>query len=81
MPNTHPPVPDTVTIVAYEDPLVDAHGHHPASAYVDWCWAPVIGPSSLLLYRRLAVLLDAHRIPERPETAMTTFPAKRPPRS
>jgi hypothetical protein len=61
---TDSPLPPTLTVVAYDDPALEAHGHHPASAYVDWCWAPIIGPSSLLLYRRLSVLLDAHHSPE-----------------
>ena len=50
----HEPLPTTLTLITYDDPVVEAHGHHPASAYVDWCWTPVIGPSCVALYRRLA---------------------------
>lgn len=63
MPDPRAPLPPTITLVAYDDPVVEAHGHHPASAYVDWCWTPVVGPSSMLLFRRCCVLLDAHRGP------------------
>ncbi len=27
---------------------------------MDWCWTPIIGPSSVALYRRLAALVATH---------------------
>ncbi len=54
-----PAWPDSVHVVPWHDPLVDRHGHDPRSPYVETFWLPVLGPSTVLLLRRLAGLLDA----------------------
>ncbi|MHB8220257.1 MAG: hypothetical protein ACYDHU_08035 [Acidimicrobiales bacterium] len=46
-------------IVAWEDPVVDAAGMDPRSAYVETYWLPVLGPSATWLLRHLADGLDA----------------------
>jgi hypothetical protein len=46
-------------VEAYPDPVCERLGVHPADAYVEHCWLPVIGPSSTLLLRRLAAGLEA----------------------
>lgn len=50
--------PATLHVVAWQDPLVDRHGYDPRSPYVETFWLPVLGPSTILLLRRLAGLLD-----------------------
>jgi hypothetical protein len=37
----------------WEDPVVDDRGYPELSLYVDLFWLPVIGPSSLALFRRV----------------------------
>ncbi|MEZ5343014.1 MAG: hypothetical protein R2706_16695 [Acidimicrobiales bacterium] len=55
-----PSFPEPVLSVrAWVDPVLDQLGHDPRSAYVETFWVPVLGPSSYLLLRRLAALLDA----------------------
>jgi len=60
-------VPDTLTWVAnadplevsaYNDALVEAAGHHPASEYAETYWLPLIGPSGLWALRRLVAGLE-----------------------
>lgn len=42
------------------DPVLDALGHDPRSAYVEQYWLSVLGPSAILLLRRLANGIEAH---------------------
>jgi hypothetical protein len=49
----------TIRVVEWADPVVDAAGHDPRSAYVETFWLPVLGPSATFLLRRLASGLDA----------------------
>lgn len=42
------------------DDITDALGHDPRSMYVERFWLPVLGPSTTLLLRLLAALLDEH---------------------
>lgn len=49
---------DHVRIVAWSDPVIDAVGHDPRSAYVETFWLGVLGPSTTWLIRRLAAGLD-----------------------
>lgn len=48
----------TITIEPWPDPVIDTVGHDPRSAYVERFWLGVLGPTTVLLFRRLAVLLD-----------------------
>lgn len=49
---------ETLAITAWDDPVVEAHGFGPRSLYVEGVWGGVLGPSAILLYRRLGPLLD-----------------------
>lgn len=51
---------EELDITAWIDPLVDALGHDPRSAYVETYWLGVLGPSTTLLMRRLASNFDKH---------------------
>jgi hypothetical protein len=44
----------TLTIAPWPDPIIDTLGHDPRSEYVERFWLPTLGPTSLLLLRRLA---------------------------
>lgn len=52
-------VPDSLHIETWADPVVDRVGHDPRSTYVERFWLGILGPSTTLLLRRLAVELDA----------------------
>ncbi len=43
----------------WPDPVIDALGHDPRSAYVETFWLGILGPSTTWLLRRLAAALDA----------------------
>ena len=45
-------------VVAWHDPVVDALGFDPRSAYVERFWLPLLGPTSTWLLRRLATEFD-----------------------
>ena len=51
---TSQPTPPRVTVVAWPDPLTEAHGHRPGSAYVEAVWLGVLGPSATWAWSRLA---------------------------
>ena len=38
------------------DPVVEALGYGPGTAYVELCWLPMLGPTATLAYRRLGRL-------------------------
>ncbi|MEI7594050.1 MAG: hypothetical protein WCK41_12645 [Actinomycetes bacterium] len=44
----------------WPDPLIDRLGHDPRSDYVERFWLGIVGPSTVLLMRRLANDLDQH---------------------
>jgi len=48
----------TLSISAWPDPIVDTLGHDPRSDYVERFWLPTLGPTTLLLLRRIASHLD-----------------------
>lgn len=48
----------TIEVEAWSDPVVDALGFDPRSEYVERCWLPVLGPSTVLFLRRMADALD-----------------------
>lgn len=50
--------PFELHISAWTDPVIDTVGHDPRSAYVERFWLGVLGPSAVLLFRRLAVRFD-----------------------
>jgi hypothetical protein len=52
----------TLAVRPWPDPVIDTLGHDPRSVYVERFWLPTLGPTSLLLLRRIAAELD-----ERPE--------------
>ena len=47
-----------IQVSAWPDPVLDKLGHDPRSLYVERFWLPVLGPSCLLLIRRLAAELE-----------------------
>jgi len=59
--------PAMLTVVAWPDPVIEAHGHKPGSAYVEATWLGVLGPSTTLCWQRLSRLATV-----RPETAIDT---------
>lgn len=48
----------TVAVRPWPDPVIDTLGHDPRSMYVEKFWLPTLGPTSLLLLRRIAAELD-----------------------
>jgi hypothetical protein len=54
-----PPAPQ-LAIEPWPDPVIDRLGHDPRSAYVERFWLSILGPSTVVLLRRLAVELDEH---------------------
>lgn len=55
---TPPTDPPPLLVVAWTDPVVDALGFDPRSAYVERFWLPLLGPTSTWLLRRLAAEFD-----------------------
>jgi hypothetical protein len=51
---------DHLRITRWDDPVVDAVGHDPRSAYVERYWLALLGPSTTFLVRRIAADLEAH---------------------
>ncbi len=50
----------TIAVTPWNDPIIDTLGHDPRSEYVERFWLPTLGPTSLLLLRRLASHFDHH---------------------
>lgn len=63
-------VPRRLRVEPWDDPVVDHLGHDPRSAYVEHFWLPILGPSTTLLLRRLAGVLDQQ--PEGAEVDLST---------
>ncbi len=59
-PPGRPPVfpESTLDVISWPDPVLDQLGHDPRSGYVERFWLPILGPSCLLLLRRLAAELE-----------------------
>jgi hypothetical protein len=53
-------VDDSLTIRPLADPVIDAVGFDPRSDYAERFWLGVLGPSTLLLLRRIAASLEEH---------------------
>lgn len=51
-------IPAHAAIRPWDDPVVDARGHDPRSAYVERFWLSVIGPTATWIMRRLADEFD-----------------------
>lgn len=51
-------LPATITVTAWDDPLVEAHGFAPRHPYIEGVWAGILGPSATLAYRRLGALVE-----------------------
>jgi hypothetical protein len=51
-------LPPAITLVAWDDPLVEAHCFGPRSGYAETVWLPILGPTASWLYRKLAVLVE-----------------------
>jgi hypothetical protein len=49
-------IPAALLVIAWNDPVVEAHGYAPTSALIEHCWCPILGPTCTLLYRRLGTL-------------------------
>ena len=56
----HNALAPTMTVRPWPDEVIDRVGHDPRSAYVEQFWLPLLGPSSVLLLRRLAAELEHH---------------------
>jgi hypothetical protein len=52
------PIPSPAVIRPWVDPIVDARGHDPRSAYVERYWLGVIGPTATWIMRRFADEFD-----------------------
>jgi hypothetical protein len=50
---------DSIIVLPWIDPVVDAVGYDPRSPYVEHFWLGILGPSTTFLVRRLAAALDA----------------------
>jgi hypothetical protein len=55
-----PPLPPTVRITPWIDPVVDSRGHDPRSAYVEQFWLSILGPTATWIMRRLVAGFDDH---------------------
>lgn len=54
-----PEVPAKLRLHPLLDEVVETHGFTPMSSYVEFCWLPVLGPTSTWLYRRVGPLVIA----------------------
>ena len=52
------PLPTSLWVTAWADPVVDSLGHDPRSRYVESYWLGVLGPSATWLLRHVADRLD-----------------------
>src|SRR5918993_1346359 len=60
VPTDPPPLPPTVRITPWIDPVVDRRGHDPRSTYVEQFWLSILGPTSTWIMRRLVAGFDDH---------------------
>lgn len=54
------PVLPPLLVIPWHDPVVDALGFDPRTAYVERFWLPLLGPTATWLMRRLAAEFDSH---------------------
>ena len=50
------PLLSDIVVVDWQDPIVEALGHHPESPYIEYVWLSVLGPATVWAYRRLSCL-------------------------
>lgn len=55
-PQANRATPPRLTVAAWPDPVIEAHGHRPGSPYVEAVWLGVLGPSATWAWQRLARL-------------------------
>ena len=48
------PTPALMSVTVWEDPVVEALGHRPGSAYIEDVWLGVLGPTTTWAWLRLA---------------------------
>ncbi len=53
------PLPASVHVTPWQDPVVDRRGHDPRSVYVEQFWLGILGPTATWLLRRLVAGFDA----------------------
>ena len=53
-PQTNQATPPRLTVVAWPDPVIEAHGHRPGAPYVEGVWLGILGPSATWAWTRLA---------------------------
>jgi hypothetical protein len=51
---------ETIAVRPWTDPVIDTLGHDPRSLYVETFYLPSLGPTTLLLLRRLAACFEDH---------------------
>ena len=54
------PVLPPLLVVPWRDPVVEALGFDPRTAYVERFWLPLLGPTATWLLRRFAAEFDSH---------------------
>jgi len=52
------PLPSSVRVLPWHDPVVDRRGHDPRSVYVEQFWLGILGPTATWLLRRLVAGFD-----------------------
>jgi hypothetical protein len=58
VPDSGEPLPPSVHVTPWHDPVVDRRGHDPRSVYVEQFWLGVLGPTATWLMRRLVAGFD-----------------------
>lgn len=53
-------LPTHLHVIAWPDSVIDRIGFAPQSIYTELAWTPILGPASVLAYRRLAGTLEHH---------------------
>jgi hypothetical protein len=53
-------LPTHLHVIAWPDSVIDRLGFAPQSVYTELAWTPILGPASVLAYRRIAGTLEHH---------------------
>lgn len=53
-------IPTHLHVIAWPDSVIDRIGFAPLSIYTELAWTPILGPASVLAYRRIAGRLEHH---------------------
>jgi hypothetical protein len=53
-------LPTHLHVIAWPDSAIDRIGFAPQSVYTELAWTPILGPASVLAYRRIAGTLEHH---------------------